>query len=185
MKLLLLLFCVGLLIDALGYYLYSYTKFRNTLWLFHVYTLIEYSLLILVFSFMQKNIKLKRIFRLSIPVFFVLWIGAKLFCEDFSQTDSYSSSLECLLLVAASFGTLYTLGKQYFENIFRDPQFWVGSGVLIYFSGNLLAFALSNTSLNWSFHHSLMTIISNLFYTGGFLCLHPRRNYGGLLSSVQ
>ncbi len=185
MKFLFLLLCVGLIVDAIGYYLYSYTKFRNTLWLFHLYTLMEYSLLILIFSFMQKNIKLKRVFRLSIPVFFVIWIGAKLFFEDFSQRDNYTSSLECLLLVAAAFSTLYALGKYHFDNIFRDPRFWVSSAVLIYFSGNLLAFALSNTSVNWSFHHSLMSIISNLFYTGGFLCLRPRRNYGGLLSSAQ
>ncbi len=184
MKFLLLLFGIGLLVDALGYYLYSYTKFRDTLWLFHLYTLMEYSLLILIFSYMQKNIKLKRIFLVSIPGFVVLWISAKLFFEDFSQSDSYTSSFACVLLVAVSFSTLYALGKEYFDNIFRDPRFWVGSAVLIYFSGNLLTFALGNIIIDLSFHHSLMSLISNLFYTGGFLCLHPRLNYGGLLSSA-
>jgi len=184
MKFLLLLFGIGLLIDAFGYYLYFFTKIQNNIWLYHFYTLIEYSLLIAAFSYWQKDFKLKRMFRISIPGFAVLWIGAKLFCENFSLPDNYTASLECVLLVAVSFSTLYALSKEHLDNIFRDPRFWVGSAVLVYFSGNLLTFALSNIIGNWSFHHQLMNITANLLYTGGFLCLRPRLNYGGLLSSA-
>ena len=185
MKFVLLLFGVGLLIDTLGYYLYFFTQSRSNIWLYHFYTLIECSLLIYVFSHWQKNIKLERIFHLSIPGFAVLWIGAKFFFEDFSQPDNYTASLECLLLVGVSFRTLYVVNKEQVKTIFQEPRLWISAAVLVYFSGNLLTFALSNIIGNWSFHHQLMNITANLLYTGGFLCLRPRLNYGGLLSSVQ
>ena len=185
LKSLLLLFGIGLLIEVLGYYLYFFAKIQNNIWLYHFYTLIEYSLLIAVFSYWQKNFKLKRMLRISIPGFAVLWIGAKFFFESFDQPDSYTTSLECVLLVGISFRTLYVVNQEHMKALFREPRFWVSSAVLIYFSSNLLTFALPNLAVNWGFHHAVVNVTSNLLYAGGFLCLSPRLNYGGLLSSVQ
>ena len=170
LKLLLLLFGIGLLFEAFGYYLYFFTRFRNNIWLYHFYTLIECGLLLFVFSHWEKNVKLERIFHLSIPGFAVLWIGAKLFCEDFNQPDNYTASLECLLLVGISFRTLYAVNKEQVKTIFQEPRLWISAAVLLYFSANLLTFALSKLIVNWSFHHQLMNITANLLYAGGFLC---------------
>jgi len=184
MKFVLLLFGVGLIIDALGYYLYFFTQFSSNIWLYHIYTLLECGLLLFVFSHWQKNIKLERIFHLSIPGFAVLWIGAKFFFEDFNQPDNYTASLECLLLVGVSFRTLYVVNKEQVKTIFQEPRLWISAAVLIYFSANLVTFALGNIIVNWGFHHATVNIIANLLYAGGFLCLRPRLNYGGLLSSA-
>ena len=95
MKFLLLLFGIGLLIEALGYYFYFFTKYGSNIWLFHFYTLIECSLLIYVFSHWQKNMKLERIFHLSIPGFAVLWIDAKFFSQTLINPTINCTSLEC------------------------------------------------------------------------------------------
>ena len=185
LKLLLLLFGIGLLFEALGYYQYFFSSFRNNISLFHFYTLIECSLFIFIFSFWQNDFKLRRILRIIIPGFAFLWIGSKLFFESFDQPDNYTTSLECVLLVAISFRTLYVVNQENLKTILREPRFWISAAVLIYFSANLLTFALSNIIVNWGFHHAIVNIISNLLYAGGFLCLRPRLSYGGLLSSAR
>lgn len=184
LKSLLLLFGIGLLIEALGYYLYFFTKIQNNIWLYHFYTLIECSLFIFIFSFWQNDFKLKRILRIIIPGFAFLWIGAKIFFESFDQPDNYTTSLECVLLVAISFRTLYVVDQEHLKTIFREPRFWISAAVLIYFSANLVTFALGNMIVNWGLHHAVINIIANLLYAGGFLCLCPRLSYGGLLSSA-
>lgn len=186
LKLLLLLFGVGLLIDALGYYVIFFTQASSNIWLYHFYTLIECSLFIFIFSHWQKDHKLRRILRIIIiPGFAFLWIVSKFFFESFDQPDNYTTSLECVLLVGISLRTLYEVNQEHLETFLQEPRFWISSTVLIYFSANLLTFASGNIIVNWVFHHAVMNIISNLLYTGGFLCLHPRLSYGGLLSSAQ
>ncbi len=112
--------------------------------------------------------KLERIFHLGIPGFAVLWIGATFFFEDFNQPDNYTASLNCLLLVGVSFRTLYVVNKEQVETIFQEPRLWISAAVLIYFSANLVTFALGNVIVNWGFHHAVVNIIANLLYAGGF-----------------
>ncbi len=177
MKFLLLLFGIGLLIEALGYYFYFFTKYGSNIWLFHFYTLIEYSLLIYVFSHWQKNMKLERIFLLGIPGFAVLCIGAKFFFEDFNQPDNYTASLECLLLVGGSFRTLYVVNKEQVKTIFQEPRLWISAAVLIYFSANLVTFVLGNIIVNWGVHHAVQvdnTIASKPIRKGKPTSIRPR-----------
>ncbi len=183
MKILTILFTFILIVEILGFYL-SFIGI-NYIWLIHLYTLLEYSLLMLIFSYWQKNNVLKRNLRLSIPFFTFIWIGAKVFMENLNQWDNYTASLECVLLVGVSAYTLFELSKDNTITIYKVPRFWVSGAVLIYFAGNLMVFSLINIIIiTWPIH-SALNIISNLCYTGGFLCLIPRRlNYGGLLSSA-
>ncbi|MFQ5605077.1 MAG: hypothetical protein ACE5HS_17575 [bacterium] len=176
------MFIFGFFIDSIGHYLILF-KAPN-IWLYHFYTLGEYCFLVLIFSSWQKNVVFKKVLRLSILMFAVIWIIAKIFFEKFDQPDNYTASLECVFLVGIAALTMYEVHRESMKSLFRDERFWVASAVLIYFTGNLLSFALSNLIGNWSFHHSLLNIISNLFYAGGFVCFHHRLNYGGLLSSA-
>lgn len=179
MKLLLSLFTIVLLVDAILFYM-SFNQINN-LWLLHIFTLIEYSFLILVFASWQKNAFLKRCLRLSIPLFALIWFASKLFLEGFNQIDNFTSSLESMLLVGVSAYTLYDLSKEYLFTIYKEYRFWVAGAVLIYFTGNQLFFALSNIINVWPLH-SALNIIANLSYTLGFLCLPRHLKYGGLLS---
>lgn len=59
--------------------------------------------------------------------------------------NNFSTSLEAILLsLFALFSFLFVMRKLIFENILSEPFFWINSGVLFYFSGNLLAFTFSN-----------------------------------------
>jgi hypothetical protein len=171
MRILLVFFAVSLLIEVIVDLLALYKI--NNLWLFHISTLLEYTLLILVFSYWQKKDILKLSLRLSIPLFLLIWFAAKLFLESFNQFDNFTSSMAGVILVVVSSYTLYDLSKENSVSLSRDPRFWVGSAVLIYYTGNLMLFALSNIITIWAIH-SILNIIANLIYSGGFLCLRRR-----------
>lgn len=185
------MFLVGsIAIDFLSFSLSFYNS--NTLWLGHLYTLFEYSFLVFMFSFWPQNNEYRKNLRLSILLFTTIWITAKLFVEDLSQFDNYTTSLESVLILIFSGHLLYALQKENIQYLFREPRFWISCGIFIYFSGNLLMFSLFNimgaASLGdlifyWPIIHSSMNIVENLCFTGAFLCHLYRPSYGGLLVS--
>lgn len=145
----------------------------SNLWVFHVFTLLEYSLLVLVFSYWQKTDILRKALRLSIPVFALIWILAKFYVEDLTSFDNFTSSLENAVIIGVSGYALLELGKEDLNSLSREPRFWVSSGVLIYFAGNLILFAISSVIMMW-WTHNVLRIIYNLCQAGGFLCLRRR-----------
>jgi hypothetical protein len=154
----------------------------NNLWIIHIYTLVEYSSLMVIFSYWQKDIILKKIYKLSIPLFALIWVGAKMTLEKLNQFDQVTASLEGLILVAVSLYSLYSTSIASWNGLLKDSRFWVAAAVLIYFLSNLAFFALGNVIIKWSMDKiklaytlSWITVIfSNILYAKGFLCeKHP------------
>jgi len=183
LKILLILFVVGAVVELIGYYFLI--KQTQSVWVFHVYTLLEFSLLVLVFSYWQKG-RIRKWLRFSIGVFFLMWLAAKFSIEGVDEWDSYTGTFEGVFLIAVSAGTFFNLIGENLESLLYDSRFWVASAVLIYFSGTLLTFALSNTIagsadynlFKLTLFHPILNIISNLCYAGGFLCKSPRLTSG-------
>jgi hypothetical protein len=155
------------LVEAIGLYL-ALNKISN-LWLFHVFTPLEYGFLTLVFSCWQKKPLLRLLLRLSIPLFALICLLNKLYLEDVSRFDNFTATLESAALILISVYTLFDLYRETASALFRDPRFWIAVAVLVYFSGNLPVFAFANIITLWSMHHFL-NITSNILFTGGFLC---------------
>ncbi len=171
LKILVAYFALVVLVEA--YCLYQAYNSGNTMWIFRFYTPIEYSFLVLVFSFWQKRAFLRRMLLYSIPLFVLIYLGSESFLETSNNFDNFTASLESVLLVGISAFTLLGINQEDKGNILRDPRFWVGTAVLIYFSGNVMIFALSKEITFWWAHNSL-NISANLLYSGGFLCLLRR-----------
>ncbi|RMF64572.1 MAG: hypothetical protein D6743_09170 [Calditrichaeota bacterium] len=182
-------FAISLSMEIIGTTL---TSSENGLWLSHIYTLIEYTFLATIFSLWQDNKGGKKVIKISILLFAIIWTVSKFTIENFHTWDSYTSPLEGLLLIIIASYTLYALGRESEVPIYEDARFWISSGVLIYFTVNLMGLALMNLIQNWNEQrlfvrfpiHSLSNIFCNLLYTGGFLCLLRRTNCGGSSSSA-
>ncbi len=171
MKILLGLFVTIFALDSIQ--IFMALNSQNYRLIIHVYTLIEYSCLMTIFSYWQKSPVLKKNLRLTIPLFVVIWIAAKIFVEDPIRFDSFTSSLEGALLAVVSAYTLFTLIEDELKPAYRSPRFWVSCAALVYFSGNLVLFALTPMIAIW-ITHSVLNIISNLCYAGGFFCLRSQ-----------
>lgn len=176
MKILILYFGVALLADVAGISLSM--KGINNLWLFHFFAIFEFGFLIYIFSIWQRNLFLKKILKFSIPLFAVMGIIVTLVLENIQQFNSFSQPVASLALVGVAAYTLFELNKESFNSVFRQPRFWIGAGVMLYFSGTLVLFSLGNVLLDASAQWAktifilsvIMNIVANLLYTGGFLC---------------
>ncbi|NIU00146.1 MAG: hypothetical protein GWN01_04160 [Nitrosopumilaceae archaeon] len=157
---------------------YMTFKEKNTYWIFHIYTLIEYSLLILVLSYWQKNKVLRQSLLWSILFYGMIWLVAKISIEKVTHFDNITAAISHIILVGVATYTFYTMSKENFRNLFRDPRFWISSGIIIYYTGNLLWLIFGNVMLSWPltyltiawYLHWSINILANVFYAGGFLC---------------
>ncbi len=155
---------------------------QTNLWLIHLYTPIQFGFLMWVFSSWQENLNVKRLFQLLIPTFVLVWAIAALFVEHKNEFNTFSRPTESILLIIASGYTLYQVNKEKVESLFSQPSFWFGSGTLIYFTGMVVLFTITNVLLSdsvemlrtaWTVQW-IMGVIANLLYLGAFLCQKSR-----------
>jgi len=168
---------ISLLVDVVTTYLGK--TGRNFEWVHFVYTLVEYSFLAVIFSFWQDSARIRKAFRLSIPVFTLVCIVTLATLEGVTLINQFTVSLAYSLYVVMA--VLALLGRQRNDLglIYRDERFWVSSAVLVYSAGALAIFAFllilprNLLATLWYVHNSL-NVAANLLYTGGFLCQYRR-----------
>ncbi|MBI4429905.1 MAG: hypothetical protein HY562_12400 [Ignavibacteriales bacterium] len=150
----------------------------NNLWLVHIQTPIEFGFFMFVFSSWQDDTFVRRYFRLTIPVFLILWVVLAFFVEKIDEFNTFSKPTEAIVLIIASGYCLYKVNKEKVESLFSQPSFWISSGALIYFTGTVIIFTVTNLLLHESIEELravwnvvfIMETLANLFYAGGFLC---------------
>lgn len=147
---------------------------NNNMFVLHFYTLFELIFIVYILSQWQNRIRSRILLLLTYIPFLIIWLIVKIFIEDPTNFDNISSSLSSAIITVISAYTLLGLVKDWGKPI-ENAVFLIVSGFLIYFSGNLVLFALSATVLSssWVIHNGL-AIVSDLFYTGGFLALRHR-----------
>ena len=171
------LFFVGSVINTS---LQFYTSMHNinNMVLLHLYTLSEYAVLMYVMSLWQKKVIMMRAFRLSIAAFFVIWGLAKIFIEDHTRFDTFTSPLANFTITCAAVYTMVFLYRENRSTLIKNARFWIISAIIVYYSGNIVFFAFTNILLSysapqimfvWSIHW-FIGIITNLLYSEGFLC---------------
>jgi len=172
---------ISLVFSIFGVYVGRVLEQTN-LWLVHLYTPIQFGFLMWVLSSWQENLNAKRLFQLLIPTFVLVWAIAALFLEHKNEFNTFSRPTESILLIIASGYTLYQVNKEKVESLFSQPSFWVGSGTLIYFTGMVILFTITNVLLSdsvetlrtaWTVQW-IMSVIANFLYLGAFLCQRSR-----------
>lgn len=164
MKVLFFLLLFSLLTDCTSLFMSLYDRNLSTYNLINAYTLIEACTLFFVF----KKLEVKFPFWMISIVFLGLGIYEWLHLEK-NQLLDYSSGTESLIIIILSLLFFKkTLGSLEYSNILNNPQFWMNSGLLIYFTGNLFLFAFGNLIHNdslyylWHIHNFIQLIYSSL-----------------------
>jgi hypothetical protein len=150
----------------------------NNLWTGHLFTLVEFILVVLIYSAWMKERRNQVILVVCLSAFILFWIVSKFTFEPFSRLDGWTSAISKILQITLSVFILVDVIKESELVWTRDSRFWVGAGIIIYAAGSIFIFALFNKMLEisvdrlmmvWHINWSLM-IISNLFYARSFLC---------------
>jgi len=152
----------------------------QNLWVLQLYNLIELILMLVVFSAWQKRRALRVAYWLMGSLFIIFWIAAKWTgLEKFDEPTLYTHTVSSTILVVIATMTLLDLIRSEEVELLRDMRFWVASGALLYFAGNIMLFLLSgriailgiNDAMTvYSIHWSIDSV-ANVLYAGAFLCM--------------
>lgn len=172
MKILLILFILIAAVDVSTMILASRGKAFE--WIHYIYTPIEYGLFIWTLSLWQEKLSIRRLLRLSIPAFAVICGLNILALHKLMKVNSFEVSVSLIVYVIVSAYTLYNLQKNDYGSIWSDYRSWICATLLLYSAANLVQFATMLFAFSfqlWQFHLVLI-MLSNILYTGGFLCLY-------------
>lgn len=149
---------------------------QNNLWVLHLYTPLEFACIVWYYSVVLKNFLKKWVFAAGAIGFGLLSVLNTAFLQDAQTFNTYARSLEGVLVILICLLWCYrTLVEMKIKQLEQAPEFWVNTGLLLYYSGNVLLFAFSNyimginRALNlyiWAFH-ALFSLLLYFFITVG------------------
>ncbi|MEK7728552.1 MAG: hypothetical protein AAB354_09075 [candidate division KSB1 bacterium] len=148
---------------------------RQSAWVFHVYTFIEYVLITSVLVSWQSKLTKFRLMRVSIPLYIVIFLFIKFSGVEGFDAGLYNNitrPLALLLLTAFALLTLQDLWHNTSKNLAEDYRFWMLLAMALYYSTSLGLFAFMYTKnqelLIALFKiHAVVNIIHNLLFTIG------------------
>ena len=146
----------------------------NNMPVVHIYTLIAYLFVALLFSLWHKR-RTAILIRLSIPAFYIIYVVLLLTgYEKLMLPNKYSLTIMGLLVAIISLYTLYMLLKDHTDfPVRKDERFWVSLGAFSNFSNNIFVFTgipVFITLPLW-YIYDVLVIIGNILFIMGYLCL--------------
>jgi len=129
----------------------KYAGLKNNLFIFHIFTPLEYVLLALFYRDIIVNKIVKKAITWSIPIFILLAILFSLFIQKPDTSNSGMITIESVIIIFLSlFFLREVLLLQHATILYRFPLFWICVGILFYFTGNLVIEGLLNYMINHS-----------------------------------
>jgi len=150
---------------------------RSNVWVSHFYSLIEYSLMIWVYSGWDNNSKRALLMQVSVIPFALFWIAAKIYLEKLTEPAVYTPTIARAILGCVSMGYIYYLNSIPKFKVVDSQRFWTTLATLTLCFGSITFFALRtqilwlptdelwiSISINWG-----VNILANCFYANSFL----------------
>ena len=153
----------------------------NNLWAIHIYTLIEFILMVIIFSRFEEMMPYRKFAPMYIALYSTTWIVSKIFFESFDEFDQYSSPSANILLIIIALRALYLSAQAVEPTIWRTSFFWFSVAVLVKFAGDFtlylfgdwfIGLGLADGMAVWSLHWTI-NIISNIGFFLAIVCQPP------------
>jgi len=158
--------------EAIVMYIYYALK-GNPYWLQHLYSPVEYTIYVIVFSRWVNNSKIRKSLWISLPIYIALGIITDLTFESLADTNSFMASISCVVHIIVSLYVIFSLIAENRSTLYSNYIFWFCLGILFYSLGSVLYFAFYHFLVSyhmWVFHN-ICNIIAHIIYAKGFLCL--------------
>ena len=173
MRYLVVLTLLALVVTAMAMWLQR--QHRPNLFLAPIDTAIEFTLLALMYRLSLRELAISRLIPALVAVFLMgtaLTYRPRLDTAEFSPVQRFIEGVVVLAFVFYYFRR-EIMRKVVTRHLERDPMFWVSTGLLLYFSGNLLIFLTSNLVLKYSpaisrhvwTVHAMLYAFLNVFYS--------------------
>lgn len=141
---------------------------------YHVYILVEYLFLLKIFSLLFDNYIGSKVWILISIGFILTWIGNLVFIQDWYTFPDYIHALEAIIiLILIALWFVKMLKEKIIKRPERTFEFWMCSGLFLFFSGNFLLFLFSKFLMTidmvsydaiWIIH-TILNLILYIMYT--------------------
>ncbi|SHF18784.1 hypothetical protein SAMN04488522_102372 [Pedobacter caeni] len=145
-------------IAVIGIYsAYLWKNLQNNLPVLHIYTMIEFTTIMLFYQYIFKDYIAKSRFWILIAVFLIFCLLNATYIQKWTIFNTYPRTLESIIVIGSSLYYYYKITKQsLYIQIEKSPVFWINTAFFIYFSGSFLLFTVSNYILPYSFEFNMM-----------------------------
>jgi hypothetical protein len=117
----------------------------NNLFLLHIYTVEECGFIMLFYSYLLSKLVPRKVFLYVFVAFAVLAVLNTVFLQPVNVSNTYARSVEAVIVILCAIAFFYSLlGETTIKGADRPSYVWINTAFLIYFSGSLLLFTLSN-----------------------------------------
>jgi len=149
--------------------------------LLHLYTIVEFVLLMIYFRRIDKGTSLQRLSNMLLVFFPLLCIINVLFFQSQYSFNTYVRPIEALIFIVYSLRFFIISANIENEESWSSGSLnWINSGLLLYFSSSLFLFIFSNTisirlshdvkMVIWNIHDSFVLILYLLMAYGFSKC---------------
>jgi hypothetical protein len=104
-------------------------------WIYHVFNPIEYTLFCLYYIKACEQRKLKSIVKYSIPIFIIFSLCISFYQYGFKSLPGLNINIEGFVLFILYSHLLFCIDVREKMYIYTHPDFWLSTGILIYFGG--------------------------------------------------
>jgi len=140
-----------LLTSLLAFLLTKYFQIKNNLFLFHLYSPLEYFILARLYANLCNNLTTRKWINGSIILYLLSAIVLSIFVQPINSNNSISVILESILMIVWSLVILREILLQKSGILLqRNPIFWIVVGVMFYFVGNMIIEGLLNFAIEQS-----------------------------------
>ena len=124
---------------------------RNNLFIYHIITPVEFTLILLLYRSYFENTVIKRILIYSIPIFILLCIVFSLFVQKTDVSNSYTSIIESAVIISVSLLFLKeTAQLQRVKSLVHYPMFWISVAILFGYTAPLIIEGMLNYLIDQS-----------------------------------
>lgn len=149
-------------------------KLQN-IWVFQIYSLLEYILILNLFKCWLLNERLLKWVRYAIPFYLVFFLLIKLTGLEPITSSAFNfvtRPIALLIIVFFIFKILFELWESATIEVTNDYRFWTLLALLVYYASSTALFAFSYVKdreilLAIFYTHAVLNIIHNLLFTIG------------------
>lgn len=151
--------------------------------LYHFYSIIEFLLILNLYASILSEWISKKWFFITGSCFVVFAVGNMLFLQNLFEFNSNVTTLSAFFIILLTIFTYFHfLHRSSDQSLSRTPAFWINTGLLLYFSSNLVLFYVGNKvdlTLDESYTiwglHSIFNCVQITLFTLA-LWIHPKKD---------
>lgn len=162
---------------------WMYAKKMEFIWIYHIYALFDYTLFSIYFMQLVSP-KYRRWIIFSILAFVLISASISYWYYHFKSFPGANINTEGVFICIICTYVLLNLDIQRYDAIYKNPDFWICLGVIVFFGGTFFANGMYTYLFNIDKVQARRLFIivntANLIqytcYIIGFLCAIPRRS---------